>query len=290
MNFDGNDTIKVCIGNYGYYNEGELRDKWIELPKTEEEIDRFLADNGLYDANHEEIYISDYDGYPFGLNSSSLFSEHTHLEDLNLLAMQIQNDPDAAERLSAVLDCGYDLPDSIVGLMNWLEQADDIPYFPYDYSFAGAVNELGFPVGSSMSPEEKLGWTVFEQNEALSQVLENDSAAMRAFDFEKYGEEFSYDCYLGPDGYIDAAQEMPDEDFYDRDELREMIMETWQRDREPCASGPSARAQTATIPIPDQRTQAQRHASIDGDARAAGADLHTEHSQSIDALAKGTTR
>lgn len=31
-------TIRVCIGNYGYYNEGELHDAWITLPKSEEEI------------------------------------------------------------------------------------------------------------------------------------------------------------------------------------------------------------------------------------------------------------
>ena len=31
-------TISVCIGNYGYYNEGELHDAWIELPKEPAEI------------------------------------------------------------------------------------------------------------------------------------------------------------------------------------------------------------------------------------------------------------
>lgn len=30
---------RVCIGNYGYYNEGELRDRWITLPKTDSEIE-----------------------------------------------------------------------------------------------------------------------------------------------------------------------------------------------------------------------------------------------------------
>ena len=43
---DNEGTITVCIGNYGYYNEGELRDKWITLPKTDVEIQQFLTDNG----------------------------------------------------------------------------------------------------------------------------------------------------------------------------------------------------------------------------------------------------
>ena len=54
---DNEGTITVCIGNYGYYNEGELRDRWITLPKTDAEIQQFLTDNGLQDAQHEEIYF-----------------------------------------------------------------------------------------------------------------------------------------------------------------------------------------------------------------------------------------
>lgn len=38
---DNEGTITVCIGNYGYYNESELRDRWITLPKTDAEIQQF---------------------------------------------------------------------------------------------------------------------------------------------------------------------------------------------------------------------------------------------------------
>ena len=92
---DNEGTITVCIGNYGYYNESELRDRWITLPKTDAEIQQFLTDNGLQDAQHEEIYISDYDGIPFGFNYGTIFSEYTHLDDLNLLAKQMELRPDA---------------------------------------------------------------------------------------------------------------------------------------------------------------------------------------------------
>lgn len=87
---DNEGTITVCIGNYGYYNESELRDRWITLPKTDAEIQQFLTDNGLQDAQHEEIYISDYDGIPFGFNYGTIFSEYTDLDDLNLLAKQME--------------------------------------------------------------------------------------------------------------------------------------------------------------------------------------------------------
>lgn len=87
MEQDFTKGLNVCIGNYGYYNEGDLRDTWITLPKTEAEIRDFLHLNHLQDPLHEEIYISDYDGVPFG--TRLLFNEFCHLEDLNLLAKQL---------------------------------------------------------------------------------------------------------------------------------------------------------------------------------------------------------
>lgn len=103
-------SIDVCIGNYGYYNEGELRDAWISLPKTSEEISDFLSAHGLQDPEHEEIYISDYDGVPFGL--TGLFSEFTWLEDLNMLARQMEEREGAVEKVQGALDCGIDGPES----------------------------------------------------------------------------------------------------------------------------------------------------------------------------------
>lgn len=87
MEQDFTKGLSVCIGNYGYYNEGYLHDTWITLPKTEAEIRDFLHLNRLQDPLHEEIYISDYDGVPFG--ATQLFTEFCQLEDLNLLAKQL---------------------------------------------------------------------------------------------------------------------------------------------------------------------------------------------------------
>ncbi len=132
-------SIDVCIGNYGYYNEGELRDAWISLPKTSKEIGDFLSAHGLQDPEHEEIYISDYDGVPFGLRG--LFDEYTHLDDLNMLARQMEAHPGAVETVKGALGCGIDHPESVIGLMNWIEQADEIPYYAYDYPGAGRKDE-----------------------------------------------------------------------------------------------------------------------------------------------------
>ena len=40
------------------------------------------------------------------------------------------------------------------------------------------------------------------------------------FDFEAYGERMGEDCFLGEDGYVDAALPLPREDLYSWDEIR----------------------------------------------------------------------
>lgn len=214
-------SIDVCIGNYGYYNEGELRDAWISLPKTSKEISDFLSAHGLQDPEHEEIYISDYDGVPFGL--TNLFDEYTHLDDLNMLARQMEARPCAVETVKGALGCGIDEPGSVTGLMNWIEQADKIPYYAYDYTGAYARDEWGQTCIERLSADENYGYTVLEDTD-LMRMLEKDSDAMSAFDVERYGRfcSDSGNVQLGDKGYVDGMQDMPDEDRYTREELAEM--------------------------------------------------------------------
>ena len=57
-NNDFHDGIDVCVGNWGYYSEGELRDTWMHLPMNPDEIEPWLRGHGLVDEEHEETYIS----------------------------------------------------------------------------------------------------------------------------------------------------------------------------------------------------------------------------------------
>ena len=153
MGQDFTKGLNVCIGNYGYYNEGSLHDAWITLPKTEAEIRDFLHLNQLQDSQHEEIYISDYDGIPFG--TRLLFNEFCHLEDLNLLAKQLVTaNPADLEKVGAWIQAN-DTPESLVGLMNLIEQADDIPFYSWGYDGAYDKDEFGNMIYTTMSPEKK---------------------------------------------------------------------------------------------------------------------------------------
>lgn len=91
---DFRDGLDVCVGNYGYYNEGELHDTWMRLPMDPDKIEPWLRSHGLFDEEHEEIYISDYDALPF--RCPEVFDEYAHLDELNVLAMQLALLPDGA--------------------------------------------------------------------------------------------------------------------------------------------------------------------------------------------------
>ena len=190
--------IKVCIGNYGYYNEGELRDAWIELPKPAVEIMGFLKERKLYDASHEEIYISDYDGIPFGLGG--LFTEHARLSDLNILAAQLECTDYDEDLVNAYCKaCGA--PNTVIELMNLVDQSDEVPYCKYDVQ------------GSS--PEHSMGLTAIEWYPEMKSMLDSNPDFEYAFDYERFGSTFDQ-CYtLFDAGYYDCCADGPSLDRYD---------------------------------------------------------------------------
>lgn len=223
MGQDFTKGLNVCIGNYGYYNEGSLHDAWITLPKTEAEIRDFLHLNQLQDSQHEEIYISDYDGIPFG--TRLLFNEFCHLEDLNLLAKQLVTaNPADLEKVGAWIQAN-DTPESLVGLMNLIEQADNIPFYSWGYDGAYDKDEFGNMIYTTMSPERNYWYEMVEQNEELKHILDSSSQIESAFDYEKYGRAYTEggEVTVLEDGYIDNCADGPDVDYYDRDELASLI-------------------------------------------------------------------
>lgn len=191
-------SIKVCIGNYGYCNEGKLHDAWIELPKPAEEVMGFLKEHKLYDAAHEEIYISDYDGVPFGLDG--LFTEYTRLSDLNILAAQLECTDYDEDLVNAYCKaCGA--PQTVVELMNLIDQSDEVPYYEYDVQ------------GSS--PEDSMGLTAIEWYPEMNAMLDSNPDFAYAFDYERFGSTFDQ-CYaLLDEGYYNCCEDGPSLDRYD---------------------------------------------------------------------------
>ncbi|MBR0405574.1 MAG: antirestriction protein ArdA, partial [Eggerthellaceae bacterium] len=147
--------IAVCIGNYGTYNNGYLIDRWVDLPMDPGDLAHLLHDMEFENRDigaGEEFYVSDYDGTPFGIGYGSRgpFSEYTPIESLNLLAQVMEDHPRECGIVQMALDSGCDCPESVLGLANWILQADDIPVYAYG---------LDPDVFSATSPEEKMGYS-----------------------------------------------------------------------------------------------------------------------------------
>lgn len=214
-------AFSVCIGNYGYYAEGELRDRRIALPASRAEFRDFLEKSGLQDPMHEEIYVSDYESVPFGLNS--LFGETANIDQLNLLASQLaEADESDIEAMENYLDCGGVEPTSILELMNMLEQADDLPVYRYDYTGMETKDSWGRTGLERLTPQESLGFTFAESNPMLMDVLNSDPCIMSAFDFERYGEMLEdQGLVAGKDFYVDAICNVPQLDAYDLEYFEE---------------------------------------------------------------------
>lgn len=228
---DYQNGITVCVGNWGYHSEGYLHDARITLPKTEQEIKDFLEVNRLSDAQHEEIYISDYDEVPFGLDS--LFTEYTHLDDLNLLAKQVSMAyPSDLEKVEAYVQA-EDAPSSVLELMNLIEQVDGIAMFDYCYDGMDAVDQWGDSYIHRASNSKNFGHTMAEENLDLMAALNADPDAKSAFDFERYGQMIAErdNITLLENGYIDTINTDVSLNKYSMDQMKEEIESAYEANK-----------------------------------------------------------
>lgn len=233
--------IEYMKAIWNSFPEGQ-KPEWLSMEQIEEYGNKMGAAPArnvrallipVQDAQHEEIYISDYDGIPFGFNYGTIFSEYTHLDDLNLLAKQMELRPDAVELVQEVLDTGCDAPENIIELMNLVEQAYEIPFYSYEYSDMYNKDSWGQTCLERLSNEENYGYTLLEGT-PLMELLEQNSEAMSAFDVGEYGRQCAENGYvsLSDHGYLENTQDMPDLDHYSREELVEMIAEEWDKEHE----------------------------------------------------------
>lgn len=211
-------SIEVCVGNAGYYAESELRDCWIKLPVDPVTIHPWLVEHGLYDSRHEETYISDYELPILGLDYGTILNEHTPLEHLNLLAALMDMLPLECETLTAFIETSGEEPDGILGLANWLIQADDLPYYSYDVP----------DYCRDDSPEEKYGYQVARYTGWYEELEKNGVSDY--FSLEDYGRAWSANVSLGDDGYVDLCADFPYQDRYSWAEIEAMM--PWHNDSE----------------------------------------------------------
>ena len=163
--------LKIYVTNLGKYNEGFLIGKWLELPATEEEIEKTLEEigvsdepdeNGIY---YEEYFITDYETDMDGLK----VSEYSNIDDLNELAETIDDlDEDEKEIVNAIIGEGYSLEDAI-------DKKDDVMIY------------------YNCSNMEQVAEDYAEQVGLLNDIPES---LRYYFDFEAYGRDMSFEGHF----------------------------------------------------------------------------------------------
>ena len=178
-------TTAIWPGNYGRYAAGYLTGAWIDLPMNTADLWTTINKVCQVTPTCEEVGIFDtdfdFDGYQI--------SEYDNIDSVNALAAAIHNADDyqlAAATAYMSLQCDL----GALAAANIIMNADDIAYYPY-----ADGTEM-------MSDDERLGYTLMEDSEALRQL---EALGLDwYFDYEKYGRDarLSGDVDAFEDGYM----------------------------------------------------------------------------------------
>lgn len=198
-------VFSIYVENLGEYNSGRSVGGWLQLPKTESEIDDFLKNTVKLDDNSEHI-ITDYDcSYDFVGTG-----EYENVYDLNMLAKAMSNlSVDEIAMVQGYID--YHGEVSLLEATNICLQVQDIAYHEY------SIND------EDWTPEEAYGRTLAE-NRGITEYLENNRIE-HLFDFEQYGTEDAINepVQLLDKGFIDYDGSGVVLDFYSKDEIKEEL-------------------------------------------------------------------
>ena len=254
----------VYVANLGKYNEGELVGGWISLPVPEGELDRFLEEDvGLEldpgrafergmagERVYEEYAVHDYDYSGILLELGYRPGEHEDLRALNdMAALAAEAGERDLQAVSLVMENGAPgyAPDEV---SNLLIQADEIPFYPFDYELAHVKDSWGETCLERMSPEENLAYTLLDGSSEMKAL--DDAGLLDYFDFKAYGESAAQEFHLADEGYMPADADWPDTDLYDRDEIAELAREA-RGEARPVPLGSARPAPSPYTPQADMR-------------------------------------
>ena len=153
--------MRIYLTNLGKYSEGHLIGEWVDLPISEEELQKVLDRIGINE-EYEEYFITDYETDLDGIE----IGEYSNLDDLNEIAETLESlDDDEKEVVDAIMSEGYSLEEAI-------EKKDDCMVY------------------CDCSDMEDVAREYAEQTGLLNSIPEN---LQSYFDFEAYGRDMSYE-------------------------------------------------------------------------------------------------
>lgn len=150
--------MNIYLTNLGKYNEGELIGEWVELPVSQEELQKVFERIGINE-EYEEYFITDYecDFYEVG--------EYESLDTLNEIAERIKElGEEESEVVKALMsELGYTLNEAI-----------------------DKVNSGDYRIYSDCDNMTDIAYQVVEECGYLNNVPDN---VARYFDYESFGRD-----------------------------------------------------------------------------------------------------
>ena len=150
--------MNIYLTNLGKYNEGELIGEWVELPVSQEELQKVFERIGINE-EYEEYFITDYecDFYEVG--------EYESLDTLNEIAERIKElGKEESEVVKALMsELGYTLNEAI-----------------------DKVNSGNYRIYSDCDDMTDIAYQVVEECGYLNNVPDN---VARYFDYESFGRD-----------------------------------------------------------------------------------------------------
>lgn len=151
--------LRIYLTNLGKYNEGMLIGEWVDLPVSEEELEKVFKRIGIND-EYEEYFITDYESDVDGLK----VGEYENVDDLNELAEALEDlDSEEENVLSVMLEDGCTFEEV-------LEKIKDRDYMVY----------------YNCDSMEDVAYQVVEESGLLDGVPEK---VARYFNYEAYGRD-----------------------------------------------------------------------------------------------------
>lgn len=150
--------MKIYLTNLGKYNEGELVGEWVELPASQEELEKVFERIGINE-EYEEYFITDYecDLYEVG--------EYENIDKLN----------DIAERIKELDEEGSKVVKALIQKLDYtLDEAID------------KVNSGDYMIYNDCENMTDVAYQVVEECGYLENVPDN---VARYFDYESFGME-----------------------------------------------------------------------------------------------------
>lgn len=151
--------LRIYLTNLGKYNEGMLVGEWVDLPVSEEELEKVFKRIGNND-EYEEYFITDYESDIDGVK----VGEYENIDDLNELAKALEDlDSEEENVLSVMLEDGCTFEEA-------LEKIKDRDYMVY----------------YNCDSMEDVAYQVVEESGLLDGVPEK---VARYFNYEAYGRD-----------------------------------------------------------------------------------------------------